>query len=145
MPKSTSRIFLDTSVILAAFGSSKGGSSLIINNQGKAYHCVVSVDIVLEALSKADKFGATEEEIKDWIGKKNILVTQSPTDREKAKFDKIVVDRKDRHVLAAVRKNRADYLLSYDRKHIVVTKVKKTLRSTKVMTPKEFLQKKPLE
>jgi predicted nucleic acid-binding protein len=130
---------------LAAFGSTKGGSSLIIDNQGKGYRCIISLDVVIEALSKVEKFKTSEKEMKDWIKDKNILVIQSPKAEEKAKFDNIVFDRKDRHVLAAAKEIKADFLLSLDRKHIVTAKVKNSMKPTKVLTPKEFLQKKPIK
>jgi len=144
MPRTTLKIFLDTSVILAAFGSPKGGSCLILDNQDKKYRCITSLDVIVEALSKVEKFKTSEKEMKGWIKDKNILITQSPKPEKKAKFDKIVVDRKDRHVLAAAKEIKADFLLSLDRKHIVTAKVKNSMNPIKVLTPKEFLQKKPI-
>lgn len=144
MPKSTSKIFLDASVILAAFGSPSGGSALIINYQGKAYKCITSVDIIAEVLHKSYKLKATESALKNFLKKKNILIITSPTEEQKHQFDEVVADKKDRHVLASAKESGADFLLSYDRKHIVVPKVKKALKPTKVITPKEFLTSKPL-
>lgn len=144
MPKNISKIFLDTSVILTAYGSPEGGSALIIKHQGKRYRCLTSEDIVTGVLSKAAKFKTTEEKLKKWIVEKNILVTTSPDEAEKSMFAEVVKDSKDRHVLASTQKIRADILLSYDRKHILTPEIKKLLKPILVMTPKEFLQQKPV-
>ncbi len=144
MPKTTSKIFLDASVIIAAFGSTGGGSATILSHQGKSYQCIVSLDIIAEVLVKAKKLKTTEKELKNFINEKNVIVTASPSEEEKSLFDKVVKDKKDRHVLAAAKIHKAHFLLSYDRQHIVVEEVKKALHPTAVMTPKEFLKSKPL-
>jgi predicted nucleic acid-binding protein len=144
MPKTTSKIFLDASVIIAAFGSSGGGSALIINAQGKSYRCITSLDVIAETLEKAPKLSTTEKNIIKYIRENNIYIVNSPSEGEKNKFDSIINDEKDRHVLASAEKSMVKILLSYDRKHIVVPKVKKALKPIIVTTPKDFLQKKLL-
>ena len=142
MQKRFLRIFLDTSVLLAAFGSPMGGSALIINNQGTSYRCITSLDVIVEALSKAQKLNTTEEAIKKWILDKNIIIIQSPSEQKKACFNTIVLDRQDRHVVAAAVNCKADILLSLDRKHIVTDKIKNQMKDMSIGTPKDFLQGK---
>lgn len=117
---------------------------MIINHQGKAYRCITSLEVIAEVLSKKDKFATTEKEIKEWIKTKEILVVSSPSSEEKDSFDTVVRDRKDRHVLAAARRHGVKILLSYDIKHIVTVNVKNALSPILVLTPQQFLQKKPL-
>lgn len=142
--KPTSKILLDTSVLLTAYGSSSGGSSIIINHQGEAYRCVITTTILAEALGKSEKFQTDEDALRACVTKKNILVVQSATEEEKKSFTTVVMDKKDRHVLASAKHHEVSVLLSYDRKHIVTSSIKKVLAPILVMTPKEFLIKKPL-
>jgi predicted nucleic acid-binding protein len=130
--------------VIAALGSSAGGSSLIVSHQGNRYKCLVSDDVLAETLSNIDKLKLEREDVERWIRENKIIVTASPTAEEKTCFSDIIDDLKDRHLLASAKKHKVDILLSYDRKHVVVPQVKRHLRPIRVMTPKEFLKTRPI-
>jgi len=144
MLKTISKIFLDSSVVIAALGSKSGGSSLIVSYQGGRYRCLISKAVLSEVFSKKEKLGLSKKEIENWIKRHGIIVSRAPTDEEKEQFLKVTKDLKDRHVLAAARNNQVDILLSYDRKHIIVEEVIAYMEPIKVMTPRQFLQEKPV-
>ncbi|PIR43805.1 putative toxin-antitoxin system toxin component, PIN family [candidate division WWE3 bacterium CG10_big_fil_rev_8_21_14_0_10_32_10] len=144
MQRNTYRIFLDTSVIIAAYGSKKGASGTIIKNSGNKYICIISEDILYEFFSKAKKLSTSILNIENWVKEKNIYVVKSPKEKYKESYKFVVGDAKDKHVLASAHNIRAHILLSLDKKHILTEQVKKALYPTLVLTPKEFLTKKPL-
>ena len=143
MQKSTYKILVDTSVLLAAYGSETGASNLILSASGKRYICLISENILEEYLSKYKKFSTSKSKMINWIQDKDIFVVENTEIEELEKFN--YFELKDRHVIATAKKFNVDILLSLDKKHILIPGVKKALSKTLVLSPKEFLVSKPIK
>jgi len=63
-----------------------------------------------------------------------------PQTRILLEFDGVLED-EDRHVLAGAKIAKVKFLISLDKRHILTVKTKKAMKSIKVLSPKDFLQK----
>jgi len=133
------KVFFNASVIIAGLISPKGGSAKLLSRvkRGKL-DAVISEIIIDEVLRHALKI-----KIKRYILQKRINATfsnisESPDEKSVRKFGKIVTDLGDAHVLASCNELGVDYLVTLDKKHILVLKEK--IRKYKIVTPGELLQ-----
>ena len=130
------KIFLDSSVLLAAMGSKTGGSYLVVTT----FPCLISTAIAAEVKRHAPKIGLSADQADEWM-RKRVSIVSKPSQIEEEKFASVVIDPKDVHVVAAAYFNQVNVLLTLDKKHLLTTKVKKALSPIQVLTPKELLVK----
>jgi len=110
------RIFLDASIWLAALGRPEGGSGKILNHcaAGEAIP-LVTVGVLAEVRRNVGKVGATMAELEALVLRvRPFLVAIRAADLEPWK----AVIEKDRHVIAGAVLGRADFLVTFDRKHL---------------------------
>lgn len=136
------RVFIDSSVLIAACGSDSGASSLVlkyaIEEKIKLY---VSIDIIMEA-------------------KKNVILKMNEVSRQRLTFFLTTVPytitsflnkkeiekcsrwihKKDAPVLAAAIKSKTDFLLTLDKKHFIQPQVQKFAGKVRITTPGEFIR-----
>lgn len=123
-------VFFDASVIIAGLLNPLGGSGKIIRwVKEKKIIGLISVIIV--------------EEVKRHIVKTDIesyfIVANPPSKRNVRKYNNIVIDQGDSHVLASALELGVDYLVSLDRKHILVLKDK--IKKFLIVSPKELIER----
>lgn len=123
-------VFFDASVIIAGLLNPHGGSGKIIRwVKEKKIIGLISIIIV--------------EEVKKHIVKTDIesyfIVANSPSKRNVRKYNNIVIDQGDSHVLASALELGVDYLVSLDRKHILVLKNK--IKKFLIISPKELIER----
>ena len=132
-------VFLDASVILSGLISPAGGSGkLLIAGAKKKIKLIATEKIVGEVISNLSKVNVRTKDFENLLSSRTIQVINTPSEEKIVKFMPIINDPDDAHVLAGVVHSRAEILISLDKKHILVPKVKKTLRPIKVLSPKQF-------
>ena len=137
-----SKLFIDASVFIAAAGSPKGGSSLVLElcRRGR-FRAVCTKLILLEAERNVHRKLGAEALLRFYQGLAELDPTLEafPTPEEIASCEPIVGE-KDAHVLAAALKSGADVLLTLDRKHFMTEKVRNARLGLKIATPGDLLR-----
>lgn len=143
MPKkqenSKARVFFNASVIIAGLISPKGGSAKLLNMvkfgelNGEISEIIVD-EISRHALKTKIKKHTLQKRMRDIF--RNI--SDAPDKKSVRKFEKIVSDLGDAHVLASCAELDIDYLVTLDKKHLLALKDK--IKKFRIMTPGEFLQ-----
>lgn len=137
------KVFLDSSVLVAACGSKTGASAFVLGycRKGKIQG-FVSVEAVGEAKKNVLlKFGEIEKKrLLYYLKMANLFIVPSSSAEEIARCEK-VINSKDAPILASAIKSSADFLLSLDKKHFFDSKVQKFTRKLKIITPGDFVIK----
>lgn len=140
--KRVEKLFIDSSIIIAAILSSSGGSfRLIRESLFKNYTLLIS-DYVLEECIRIFKTKFPEKTYILPIVLENFRfkITKDPSEKEVEKLISII-DFKDAPILAAAIKYKTDYLITLDKKHFLNEKVRNFAGENNVLvfTPKEFI------
>jgi len=136
------KVFLDSSVLVAACASETGASSLIlVYCQNKKIQGYISIDTVGEArknvLNKLSEKG--RERLIYLLKKANLNLVDDPLAEEIVECEKVIHE-KDAPILAAAIKSPVKFLLTLDRKHFLQPKVKGFTKHLKILTPGEFVK-----
>ncbi len=136
------KVFLDSSVIVAAAGSQTGGSFEIINliEKGKLDGWI-NEGVVAES-EEAIRRKLNQEKYQlflNWLEEDYFKILPFP---EEEKLEKLKdIDQKDRHILISAQESKSDFLVSLDRKHILTEESQRIIPKIQIATPKKFLQK----
>lgn len=137
------RVFLDSSVIIAGFGSRKGASNLTLSLcKAKKIQGIIT-DLVVREVAKNLKKKISQEALNEfyqYLAIDCFKVITLENEEEIIKHCNIT-ESKDAHILAGVKKARVDFLLTLDKKHLLTSKVGNYLKPLKVLTPGDFLKK----
>lgn len=98
---------------------------------------VISEIILDEVLRHAAKFNLTKRKIADFCLKIFPEISSAPNEDIVKKYYKIVIDEGDAHVLASCEQEKAGYLVTLDKKHLLVLKGK--TKGLKILTPGELI------
>jgi len=137
------RIFLDSSVIFAAVISSSGGSFRLLTESKTRNLKLYVTRYVIEEVDRAlvVKYQEMQSTFQYYLRNLPFLIIKNPSAHLVLKYINIV-SQEDAPIIAASLKSRADYLLTFDRKHFLNNK---TLAKIKlpfsIMTPGDFIQK----
>ncbi len=120
MPKSP-RVFLDTSVIIAAVMSPTGGARLLFHlAQAEAIELLVGPGVLQEAEEvlrrKAPHLMVTLAQLLDEI---NLYVCEAPSSDEDQQAELLIEYRPDARVLAQALAAKPDWLVSHDKAHFL--------------------------
>ncbi len=137
------RIFLDSSVLVAASASKTGASALILGYcRLKKISGYVSLDTIGEArknvnlkLKKINK-----ERFIYFLRFSNLILASQPSAEEIAQSEQ-AVNPKDAPILAAALKSSASFLITLDKKHFLKPKVINFSKPLKIISPGEFVLK----
>lgn len=113
---------------MAGIFSSSGGSAKVSNfvKEGKIVG-VISEVILDEVFRHTKKFDS-----ETW------QIIPAPGEKIVKKYDKIVVDQGDSHVLASAEESKASLLVTLDKKHLLILKGK--IKGLKILTPGELIK-----
>lgn len=133
-------VFFNASVILAALGSPSGGSAKLLRwvKQGEIAG-VISEIIVDELTRKSTKVGVTPEIATKKLAPFHPRVLQAPDAGIVKKFEQLVRDAGDAHVLASAGQAKADYLVTLGRKHLLVSAGK--MKAFRIVSPKQLIER----
>ncbi len=141
--KRKEKVFIDSSVIIAAILSPLGGSFRLIRDSLFKNYALLISDYVLEECIRVLKTKFPEKTYILPIMLENIgfKMIKDPSEKEVEKFIDII-EFKDAPILAAAIKYKTDYLITLDKKHFLDQKVLEFAKDKKIsiLTPKEFLE-----
>lgn len=138
------KVLFNASVVLSGINSPKGGSAVLLNLvktkkiNGIMIDGVISEIILDEILRHSSKFDLTREETSNFCLEIFSEVTPAPTQDEVKKYFKTVIDEGDAHVLASCEKEKVNFLVTLDKKHLLILKGK--IKDLKIVTPGEFIK-----
>lgn len=141
--KEKPKVFLDTSVLIAAVLNQQGASRVVIElGKKELIKVIISTKVIQEARDNLlKKYGKHEVlDLYNTISRLKNSVRSAPTAKSKNKFISIISDPKDCHILAGATKYQADYLLTFDRRHFFTAKIKNAQLSFEIMLPGDFLK-----
>ena len=132
-------VFFNASVVIAGVLSPRGGSAKVINwvKNGKIQG-VISEIIFNEVLRHSDKINKSEEVLANEILKYNFMIVKAPSKLD-SKFERIVLDLGDVHVLTSALQSKVKYLITLDAKHILSLSNK--VKDFKIVTPGQLIKK----
>lgn len=139
MPKrKTPAVFFNASVILAGLKSPSGGSRKILQ-WGKAgeIKAVISEVIMDEVLRNTGRMGLKQDQVINILKNIFLIVVPSPDTALVKSFYKTAIDVGDCHVLASSKENKADFLVTLDKKHLLALKDK--IKAFKIVSPGELI------
>lgn len=135
------KVFLDSSVVIAGINSATGASQIILklSKDGKIIASVS--EIVLQEVMRNLKKKLPEKvliQFLSYLAESNFKKVDFEKESEILKYQDIT-DAKDTHVIAAAFKSKADYLVTLDKKHLL--KLERKNFPFKIVTPGEFLKR----
>ena len=139
MRRKTPTIFFNASVILSGLYSPTGGSSKLLEwSKRRKIQGIVSETVADEVLTKSPKLDLNPASVKRRMAKIFPETTPAPTEKIVQKYLKTIIDPSDAHVLASCEESGANYLVSLDKKHILL--LKKKVKKFKILSPGELIQ-----
>lgn len=133
------KVFFNASVILAGMKSPSGGSGKILQwGKLKKIKALVSEVIIDEVLRNANRIGLNQGQVSDTL--KNIfpVVASAPGTALVKSFHKVSVDVGDSHVLASSKEQKTDFLVTLDKKHLLILKNK--IKIFKIVSSGELIE-----
>ncbi|OGG31349.1 putative toxin-antitoxin system toxin component, PIN family, partial [Candidatus Gottesmanbacteria bacterium RIFCSPLOWO2_01_FULL_46_9] len=128
------RVFFNASVILSGLHSPSGGSGkLLALVKQKQISGIISEIILDEVLRHADKIGLKKTTVEKRILSLFTPVYPAPKHEFVQKYMYIVLDQGDAHVLASSHKTNADFLVTLDKKHLLILQNK--MKATNIVSP----------
>jgi len=139
MPKPRSKVFLDTSALIAGIASSKGAAREILRlAEIGLVEILVSRQVVVEAdRNITAKLPECLDDFRNYLETLAPVLFADPSPRDILRFSSLIQPH-DAPILAAAVAARADYLVTWDQKHFMTTGPR-ALARPKVMNPGEFL------
>lgn len=137
------KVFLDTSVLIAAILNRQGASHFIIELGKKdLIKIVITAKIIQEARSNLlKKYGRHKVlDLYNTVSALKKCVHSTPDSKDENKFLNIISDPKDCHILAGANKYSVDFLLTFDRRHFFTIKIKSAQLPFEIMLPGNFLK-----
>lgn len=132
-------IFFNASVILAGIYSPKGGSAKILKyvKLGKIKGLISEI-VFNEVIRNSSKIRKSKKDIEGYLKATLLKIVPPPSDFQVRKFEEVVTDIGDAHLIASAKSYSADFLVSLDKKHILILKNK--IRKPKIVTPGELIE-----
>ena len=132
------KVLFNASVVLAGLRSPNGGSGKLLQFvYNHKIDGIISEVIYDEILKHCNKLGISKSKASNDVSKlfKNIL--NAPDKNIVTKYNAIVIDEGDGHVLASCEESKIKYLVTLDKKHLLVLKEK--IKGLEILTPGELL------
>jgi putative PIN family toxin of toxin-antitoxin system len=136
------KIVIDSSVWIAGIGSRKGFSSEIIfksykNNEIEIFISNQILEEISNNLEKKLNFD-NPSALRAQKTVRNLCDYEAEVTEQEIKTVRIIKDNNDRHILALCKKAQADYLITFDRKHLLPIK---KFGQTEILEPRDFVEK----
>lgn len=133
------KVFFNASVILAGMKSPDGGSEKLLRWSKMQKICgIISEIIADEAMRHGDKLDLKSTDIQ--LQTKTIFNQIQPVPKKEhvVRYNKIVIDPGDAHVLASCYETKADYLVTLDKKHLLILQGK--VKWVTIVSPGELIK-----
>jgi putative PIN family toxin of toxin-antitoxin system len=133
------RVFFNASVILAGLHSPSGGSGTLLTFvQQKRIIGLISEIVLDELLRHTEKLGLSKTTVEKHIVSMFYPIVPAPSQKLTHIYTEIVMDQGDTHVLASTKEAHADFLVTLDKKHLLVLENK--IRGVTIVSPKGLLE-----
>lgn len=136
------KVFLDSSVLFAASYSPAGGSRAIIELAKKGKFLLISSRFAIKESERNLGKKAKEHHVDSFyriLEEAQINLVDVKRDIAKKTFSKITGE-KDSSIIASALKSKANFLLTFDRKHLLTQRILKSKLPIKIVTPGRFIQ-----
>lgn len=136
------RLFFDSSTLIAAAGSSDGGSSLVVELCAQEKAVALVTRLVLREAERNIKDKMAEQALVrfyELLGNLDPEVVPLPSPEALDRAAEVVAN-KDAHVVGGAREGNASHLITLDHKHLLPRRVQLALRPIIVCTPGDYLQ-----
>ena len=131
-------VFFNASVILAGLKSPAGGSGKLLSwSKDNKINGIISEIVLDEAIRHAGDVGLRPGNIQLAIRIIFKWIQAAPEKENVAKFNKIVGDPGDAHVLASCHEAKTDFLVTLDKKHLLI--LQKKIKWVKIVSPGELI------
>lgn len=133
------KVLFNASVILSGLHSPNGGSAKVLKHakEGKI-DGIISEIILDEVLRHANKVNLSSQ----FLSKKCHEIfdrdKEAPSKKLIDKYSNIVADFGDRHVLATAEEHKVKYLLTLDKKHLLILNGK--IKGLAILRPEDFIR-----
>lgn len=133
------KVFFNASVILAGLNSPTGGSGKLLSwCRNQKINGIISEIVMDEAVRHAEKIKVKPTHIRLTIKAIFNQILEAPAEKNVAKLNKIVIDAGDAHILASCYEEKPDFLVTLDKKHLLV--LQKKIKWVKIVTPGELIE-----
>lgn len=133
------KIFFNASVILSGFNSPAGGSGKLLRwAKEEKINAVASEMVVEEIFRHLDKINYHKTTAAEFLYR-HFQIIDAPAETLVKKYYSLVIDPGDAHILASVSQIKANYLVTLDKKHLLILQSK--FKSVKIVSPKELIEK----
>lgn len=133
------KVLFNASVILAGINSPTGGSARVLSFvEKRLIEGLISEVIFDEVLRHFRKFDISKNDIFNYT--KNIFkrVLVAPSEINVKKCGEKVIDEGDAHILATCLENNIPYLVTLDKKHLLILKGR--IKGLTILTPGELIK-----
>ena len=135
------RVYFDTSVIIAAILSAKGGSAQLLTYHKLAViRGIISQTVIDELLEKTSKLKKTKYELEKFIAESGLLVYKRISSEE-IKIYRGMVDTEDLHIIAGAKRTKCTHLVTLDKRHLLRPEIQKKFTPLAIVSPRELLEK----
>lgn len=133
------KVLFNASVVLSGINSPKGGSGKLLDfvKKGKI-NGLISEIILDEILRHSNKFDLTRGEVLDMCQIFFKSIISAPKQKLVHKYSKLVIDEGDAHILASGAEHKIKYLVTLDKKHLLILKGK--IKGLNIMSPGELIE-----
>jgi predicted nucleic acid-binding protein len=132
------KILFNASVILAGLHSPSGGSAKVLKFvKSRKIKGVISEIILDETIRHSDRVNLSPKEVSEFCQKTFFEILPAPKAQTVQKYNKIVIDEGDSHVLASAEEGRINFLVTLDKKHLLILKGK--VKNLRIVTPGELI------
>lgn len=133
-------VFFNASVILAGLKSPQGASGELLRLAKKRKVIAVISEIIGdEVFRNTAKIDLGRQRVIQEVKLISGQILPAPSLEEVESFKTKVIDFGDCHVLASAKESKAQYLVSLDKKHLLV--LQKKIKWVKILSPGQFLKK----
>lgn len=133
------RVLFNASVVLSGLRSPGGGSGELLRLiKLEKIEGEISEVIQDEILRHYKKLGLLKLKVEKDLKKLFPNLILSPNKKTVEKYKKVVIDEGDSHVLATCDREKIKYLVTLDKKHLLILKGK--IKGLHIFTPGEFIE-----
>lgn len=134
------KVFIDTSVLIAACKSRTGGASYVLMQCRKGLvKAYISRYVIYEAKKQIQLNQVEKQRLNFFMLQCKLLIGKEPTQSEVSNYYSFI-ESKDAPIVAAAKSVAADYLITLNTKDFMSERLKEFIRPIQIITPKKFIQ-----
>lgn len=133
------KVLFNASVVLSGINSPNGGSGKLLDFvKENKIDGVISEVILDEILKHTNKFDLAQSEVLEVCQAVFNNIVTAPKQKSVRESSKLVIDDGDAHVLATCEEQKIKYLVTLDKKHLLILKGK--IKGLNIMSPGELIE-----